>query len=236
MHIPATSVEIDRIYAQISSQDIRSIAITSANSGEGVSSIALALAQRSLLAGHSTLLVDLNIYHPSLKHVLNIDADLSESYLLDQPELVSLENTSIVVTGVPAPTQRDVTMKLRQQGVLEHCIQQWLNSYERVIIDTSPINRVNANNIPTERIAAACDGCLVVVMAGSTTEAMIVSAINKLTTASVRVLGCIFNDRDNPTLKNELLRETKRLRPRFDKLANRLEDWLRKNHLLSLEV
>jgi len=105
-----------------------------------------------------------------------------------------------------------------------------------VIIDTSPINRVNANNIPTERIAAACDGCLVVVMAGSTTEAMIVSAINKLTTASVRVLGCIFNDRDNPTLKNELLRETKRLRPRFDKLANRLDDWLRKNHLLSLEV
>jgi len=40
----------------------RSIAISSANSGEGVSSIAQALVQRNLLAGHSTLLVDLNLH------------------------------------------------------------------------------------------------------------------------------------------------------------------------------
>jgi protein-tyrosine kinase len=236
MNIPASSVEVDRIYTQLSSQDIRSVAITAAKSGEGVSSIALALAQRCLFAGHSTLLVDLNIYHPSLEHVLRINEQQSNFGLLDQPQLMSIANTSIVVTGVAAPSQRDVTMRLRQQGVLENCIEKWLRSYDRVIIDTSPINRVNASNIPTERIAAACDACLVVVLAGNTTEAMVVSVIDKLTNASVRVLGCIFNDRDNPTLKDELIRETRRLRPKFNTLADRLENWLRKNRLLSLDV
>lgn len=235
MNIPANSVEIDRIYSLLSSQGIRSVAISSANSGEGVSSIALALAHRSLLAGHSTLLVDLNLYHPSLKHVLNIK-ETTNSALLNEPELLSHENNSIVVTGVSAPIQREVAVKLRQQGELEQCIQQWLTSFERIIIDTSPINRVNENNIPPELVAGACDGCLLVVLAGHTTESMVVSAMNKLNTASVQILGCVFNDRDNPTLKNELIRETKRLRPRFDNLANRLEKWLRKNRLLSLEV
>jgi len=236
MNIPANNVEIDRIYSLLSSQGIRSVAISSANSGEGVSSISLALAHRSLLAGHSTLLVDLNLYHPSLKCVLNLQEITSESPLLSQPELLSLGSSSIVVTGISAPMQREVVVKLRQEGELEQCIQQWLTSFERIIIDTSPINRVNANNIHPERVAAACDGCLLVVLAGHTTESMVVSATDKLINASVQVLGCVFNDRDNPTLKNELIRETKRLRPRFDKLANRIENWLRNNRLLSLDV
>ena len=236
MHIQETSVEIDRIHSQLSDKDIRSVAITSANSGEGVSSISLALAQRSLLAGHSTLLVDLNIYHPSIKSALNLCDVTSEPSLFKQPELVYLENTSIVVTGISAPTQRAAIMKLRQHGVLEQCIQEWKKSFDRVIIDTSPFNRVNANNITPERVAAACDGCLVIVLAGSTTESMIVSAIDKLNSASAHIIGCVLNDRDNPSLKNELIRETKRLRPHFNWLANHLESWISKNNFLDLEV
>lgn len=236
MHIQETSVEIDRIHSQLSDKYIRCVAISSANSGEGVSSIALALAQRSLLAGHSTLLVDLNIYHPSFKSALNIDDVTSEPSLFKQSELVYLENTSIVVTGITAPIQRSSIMKLRQHGVLEQYIQEWKESFDRVIIDTSPLNRVNANNITPERVAAACDGCLVVILAGSTTESMIVSAIDKLSSASAHIIGCVFNDRDNPSLKNELIREIKRLRPRFNWLANHLEAWSSKNNFLDLEV
>lgn len=236
MNIPANSIEIDRIYSLLSSQGVRSVAIASANSGEGVSSIALALAHRSLLAGHSTLLVDLNLYHPSFKHVLNLNEATPESTLLSRPELLSQEHSSIVVTGVSAPIQREVAVKLRQPGELEQCIEHWLTSFERIIIDTSPINRVNANNIPPELVAASCDGCIFVVLAGHTTESMVVSATDKLNNASVNVLGSVINDKNNPILKNELIRETRRLRPRFEKLANQLEKWLHNNRLLSLDV
>jgi Mrp family chromosome partitioning ATPase len=236
MHIQETSVEIDRIYSQLSKKDIRSVAITSANSGEGVTSIAMALAQRSLLAGYSTLLIDLNLYHPSIKAVINLDETVSKPNLFNKPELVYLDNTSIVVIGIPAPSERASRMKLREHGVLEQHIKEWQKSFDRVIIDTSPLNKVNANNIAPERVAAACDGCLVVVLAGSTTESMFVSAIDKLRSTSVTIIGTIFNDRDNPSLKNELIRESRRLKPLLNSLANYLESWLLKNRFLDLEL
>ncbi len=236
MYIPATSVEIDRIYSQIASQAVRSIAITAANSGEGVSSVAVALAQRNLLAGKSTLLVDLNLYHPNFQHVLDLEKLETTDASLEQPELISFEQSSIVLTGITAPTRREVILKLRQQAVIEQCIAKWLETFDTVIIDTSPLNRVNANNIPPERIAAACDSCLMVVLAGNSTESMIDSAVDKLNTSSATILGCVFNDRDNPTLKNELIRETKRLHPKLAKLGNFLEEWIHKNRLLSLDI
>ena len=236
MHLQKTIVEIDRIHSLLSEQNIRSIAITSANSGEGVTSIAMALAQHSLLAGYSTLLIDLNMYRPNIKTALKLDDDSLEPSLFNAPELVCLEGTSIVVTGITAPTQRATAMKLRQRGILEQYIQEWQKSFDRIIIDTSPINRVNANNIPAERVAAACDGGLIVVLAGSTTESMIISATNKLKNASARIIGTVFNDRDNPNLKNELLSAIKRLSPRFKSQAKRLEVWVRKNRFLDLEI
>jgi len=232
--IPPLNLEIERVYAQLQATAVRSIAITSANAGEGVTSLALALAQRSLLAGNSTLIVDLNLYHPSLKGMLEIDESNNQT-LLNSPQLIGSESQEIVVTGITVPTQREVTMKLRQTGVLEQCIAELCNQYDCVIFDTTPINRINANNIPAERVAAACDGTLLTVLAGSTTESMVSNAIKKLNAAGGQLLGCVINDRDNPLLKDELLRETKRLPRALHRVGHWLKKQIRDNRLLSLE-
>ncbi len=236
MHIPSQNMEIERIYSQILGEGKRAIAISSANSGEGVSSIAQALAQRNLLAGHSTLLVDLNLHHPSLNSLLKLDKSVSEPELLDKPQLVTIKEQSTTLTGITPPTRRDLVMKLRKPGVLEQCIAEWQQTFDTIIFDTSPINRINASNIPPERVAAACDGSLLIVLAGSTTAAMVSTAVNKLNAADAQLLGCIYNDRDNPPLKNELLRETHRLEPRFSSIAHRLKHWIQQSHLLSMET
>ena len=236
MYIPSQNMEIERIYSQVLGEGKRAIAITAANSGEGVSSIAQALTQRNLLAGHSTLLVDLNLHHPSLSGLLKLDESTPESGLLDKPQLVSVKKQSTALTGIIPPTRRDLVMKLRRPGVLEQCISEWQATFDTVIFDTSPINRVNANNIPPERVAAACDGNLLVVLAGCTTEAMVSTAVDKLNAAGAQLLGCVYNDRNNPPLKSELLREVHRLEPRFGGIAHRLGNWIRQNHLLSMEV
>ena len=127
-------------------------------------------------------------------------------------------------------------MKIRQHGVFEQYIQEWQKSFDRIIIDTSPINRVNANNIPAERVAAACDGCLIVVLAGSTTESMIISATDKLKNTSARIIRTVFHDLDYPNLKNQLLSAIKRLSPRFNSQAKRLAVWVRNNRFLDLEI
>jgi Mrp family chromosome partitioning ATPase len=237
MLLSPTSVEIDRIYSNIISNSVRSLTITSANAGEGVSTIALAIAQRNLLADRSTLIVDLNLYHPTFKEILNIrsssDENLSACY---GSTLVGYGDTSVVLTGVPAPSTRETALQFRQQNTLEKHIQSWLAEYDLVVIDTSPLNRINANNIPAERIAAACDGCLVVVMADLTTESMLTTAIEKLSTSRVNILGCVFNDKHNPSLKSELIREAQRIPAWLNRLKASIEKYVKQSAFLSQEL
>ena len=237
MYIPPENMEIQQIYTRLQDMGKQSIAITSASAGDGATSIALALAQHYLLAGHYTLLVDLNLHHPSLDTLLDLNLPVSENNeLFESPKLMSTPSKDVALTGIIAPDRRDVIMKLRQPGILEKAISEWQKVYDTVIIDTSPINQINSKNIPPERVAAACDGSLLVVLAGQTNEIMASTAINTLRSAGAQVLGCVYNDRDNPTLKTELIRETQRLRPRLGRIATYIEGWIQKNRLLSIDV
>ncbi len=237
MFIPPQNMEIQQVYSRLLGKGKQSIAISSASPGEGVTSIALALAQHNLLSGHSTLLVDLNLHHPSLKTLLDLDLPAVENKgLLERPGLIGTHSDNVALTGITAPDRRDVMMKLRQPGILEQCISEWQRTYDTVIIDTSPINQINSNNIPPERVAAACDGSLMVVLAGQTNEIMVSSAIDTLRSAGAQVLGCVYNDRDNPSLKTELLRETRRLKAHSSRIAAYMERWIKNNRLLSIKV
>jgi len=243
MKIPANIIEIERIYAQVFDPQHRAISICSANAGEGCSSLAVALSQRNLLAGFSTLLIDLNLYRPTLTAVFHdqtIDLlgaqDNNDFQLLNAPQLVSPRGLNVALTGITKPTQRDHIMKLRRTGVLESYIELWKKHFDNIIFDTSPLNRINSQNIPAERVAAACDGSILVVLAGKTTEPSIALACDRLKRANAKLLGSVLNDRDNPPLAKELVREIDRLKPRFSRLATRLETWVCNNKLLSLEI
>lgn len=236
MHISPYNTEIERIYAQVLTKGSRSIAITAANPNEGVTSLALALAQRNLLAGHSTVIVDLNLHNPSFKSQLSFKEEGHSESLFNAPQLISVKDGSIVLTGITAPVQRKTIMKLRKPGVLKECINELKNSYHTIFFDTSAINQVNANNIPAELVAAACDGCLLVVLAGQTTESTIYAATQRLALSEADLLGCVFNDQYNPPLKDELQREINRLRPRFNGIANWLDKKICQQNLLNMEV
>jgi Mrp family chromosome partitioning ATPase len=234
--IPVQNMEIERIYSQLLAGDCRSIAVTSCRSGEGVTSLTLALAQRNLLAGRSTLVVDLNLYRPSLIPLLQLETNRNSQSLFKPPRLVTTDNQHLALTGIDAPQGRQKLVKLRKPGILEQQIDDWLKSYDTVLFDTSPLGRVNAKNLPAERVAAASQAALLVVLSSDTTKAMVSAAKQRLDSAGAQLAGCVLNDRFNPPLKQELLREVHRIPPRFDRLRNRLTGWLDNNRLLSLEV
>ena len=58
------SNEIDTVYSKLLTENKQSIAVISATSGEGVTSMVLALARRILLSGQSVLVVDFNSHKP----------------------------------------------------------------------------------------------------------------------------------------------------------------------------
>ncbi|MBV1961327.1 MAG: hypothetical protein KUG52_04990, partial [Immundisolibacteraceae bacterium] len=179
INIPAQNLEIERIFVQIQASNSRSVAITSANSKEGCTSVALALVERCLLAGNSTLLVDFNLYRPALQSALETsatNAGITQAQLTP-PQLVTTDDQQLAITGVVAPDQRALIAQLRKPGGLSACIKQWQQQFQTIVFDTSPVNRANARNIPPEQVAAACDATLLVVLSGHTTAPQVATAV-----------------------------------------------------------
>ncbi len=235
MLIPAQNVEMERIYQNICSSQMRSITFTSASASEGVTSIAQSLTQRLLLAGHSVVFIDLNLYKPNVFTLLNYTESRSDACLLASPNLVSIKGSDAPFIGITAPQERASILQLRKPGVLEKCIEELRSTFDYVICDTTPVNRINSQNIPADRVAAACDACYLVVKSGSTNQSMVQAATNRLIAANVNLIGCIFNDMHNPSLRAELLRECNRLKSTLPSVAEWLIHKISINHFLSID-
>jgi len=236
MYNTINSIELQRIYNFVTSQNLRSVALTECNSGEGISSLALALAQRHLLAGFKTLVVDLNLYRPSLQPVLDVQETKQNDLLFPSPQLMMPQGQQIALTGVAPSNGRTPLMKLRSSGLLRNAIQKWQQEFDLVIVDTSPLNRINANNIPAEQAAAACDGAILVVLAGQTSQAEVNEGMARLKEAGANLSGCVLNDQYNPSLKTEMLREVNRLKQCSTWLGRFCHKVIANNRLLALDV
>lgn len=227
MHsLPPAYLELESIYARTLGQGMRSLAICAANSGEGVTSLAEALAQRVRVSGRRVLLVEMNLYQPSLA----VHFGIERQAWLPEGGKQELASTALPVIHerdglaiLPASLDRDAHMRLRDPAVLTYSLQGWLEHYDHVLFDTSPLNATNQNNIPAEQICAACEGCLMIVLAGKTSETSVRQGVRRLRAANARLVGAVLNDWLNPSLATELRRETWRLQ----RFAPRLGAWLR---------
>ena len=111
---------------------------------------------------------------------------------------------------------------------------RWLEHYDVVLFDTSPLNALNRGNIPADQVCGACEGAVLVVLAGVTPTAMVQRAVDKLTRAEANLMGAVFNDRLNPGLASEILRELNRL-PN-NRLTEWLKRWCRRSALLNFRI
>ena len=236
MSIHPQNSEIEQIYQNIWNLGFASVVFTSPNAGEGVSTVAQTVAQRFLLAGHRTLLVDLNLYRPTLQKLLPIEReDPRGPQLLHAPTLVAQKDEQKPILGITAPTDRNAILKLRKPGTLKAYINEWQQEFDLIIFDATPVNRINSQNIPADTIAAACDACYLVVETGKTLQSMVVEASNRLKKAGANVAGCILNDMHNPSLKSELLRQCRRIKPFSEVLYNFLRRWIYNNQYLCID-
>ena len=235
MFIPDHYIELERIYLATLANKVRSLAVTATRPGEGSSTLVRALARRNTIAGRSTLLVDLNLHSPHLSQALGAEVTTKSPDQLSTPYTLTT-NTDTKVALVVGPTQRKLIMKLREPGILEEQITSWLTEFDSVIIDTSPVSLNNGGNLPGEFAASACDGTILTILAGQTTETCLKNTLEKLNKAGGLLTGTVLNDQFNPGLKDELLREIKKINRYFPKVARLLRRWLDKSYLLSLEV
>ncbi len=236
MSIHPQNSEIEQIYQNIWKSGFGSVVFTSPNAGEGVSTVAQTVAQRFLLAGHRTLLVDLNLYRPTLQKLLPIEHETPKGIqVLHAPMLVAQRDEQKPILGITAPTDRNAILKLRKPGTLKSYINQWQQEFDLIIFDATPVNRINSQNIPADTIAAACDACYLVVETGKTLQTMVVEAAERLKKSGANVAGCILNDMHNPSLQSELLRQCQRIKPLSKALYKLLSRWISQNQYLCID-
>lgn len=233
MIIPAQHIDLERIYNQTLGAGLRSIAITSSNPSEGSSSLAVTLYQRHLLAGKTTLFIDLNVSHSELLPLMETQP---KEFIETTPQLLTDEKEQYALLGIPAPLTSNSQMKWRDPGVLNQHIDSWLKEFDAVIIDAGSIHRRGKSLLPAETIISASEACILVVLAGITTTPMVHNSCKRIKSARGNLVGCVYNDLYNPTLQQELLRETLRIPSKFEWFINKLNHWINHNRLLSLEV
>ncbi|KII79397.1 chromosome partitioning protein ParA [Vibrio renipiscarius] len=226
--IPATHDEIEQIYLAAESAQSRSICVTACHSGDGVTSVAAALTERFLLAGQSTLLVDLNLFHSAFEPLgLPHQTDGDEVTWLQQVE------NGRVFTGIIKPCSQSAIVNYRNPHYLQKMIQSWLIDFDKVVIDTSPLLQVNQGNISAQCVASACQHTLLVVLGAHTRQHHLHSAMELLNRSEADIIGCVMNSQYQPSLAQEMVRELNRLHWIPQKWRQRWSAKLLQNELLT---
>ena len=232
--LPVNYLEVEEIYNNSIGKGMRSVAVTAANPDEGTSTLAYALSQRSEVDGKRTLLVEVNMLHPELG---DLSGQAHTDWFPDPASadacVMGSEEGSLDI--LPAPCNADAIV-FRSVANMSKLMQHWLEKYDVVIFDTSPVNARNRNNIPAESICALADGAILMVMAGVTRQTQFKTALDRLTHSDVTLVGIVFNDFRNPRLADEICRETRRLDKWLPNVMARIRNKIKKSSFFNIDL
>jgi len=232
---PIQFEELETIYSSTFGTDYHSVAVTSAERGEGVSMIAYALARRAAAAGRRTLLVDLNTANPTVARRLGLQGeDWSPTNKSVIESIIDLEGLEMSILSAPQNAKN--ILEMREEGKLRQALSAWRKEFDCIVLDTSPLTRTNQGNVMPDLAASCCDSAVFVVLAGRTAETKVTEASLRLEKVGANIVGAVINDRYNPNLKDELCRETHRADKLMPKLMVNLRRFFRTNAFLMQKI
>ena len=183
-----------RIDSMCEQQPIRTIAVTSANAGEGKSTSSINLAiVTAMSVGRQVLLVDCDLRRPSVHKALGIEpqAGLAE-VLLDRASLdeavVKVEGLNLDVLAVRALPSNPSELLASSQ--MRNLMEEITRRYDRSILDTPATLGMPDSKTVTE----LCDGMVMVVRADKTAREDVLATLDVLDRR--RLLGMILNGAD----------------------------------------
>lgn len=226
----ALSPDLDAVWRATFGTGLRMLAITAAAEHEGTSTLALTLARRGAAARRRTLLVELTTRGSALADGHGLDRqDWSEA---EGSADAAMRAFGEGLTVLPAPSLGRPSPALREVETLRALRARWLDRFDLVVLDLPPLLAADPHDMDPVTAASVADGTVLSVMARVTRETALIGAADLLRRAGVSVLGAVVNDRDNPTLADEMAREAGRLAPLAPGMVRRLQDWLRRRKTL----
>jgi capsular exopolysaccharide synthesis family protein len=180
-----------RLDSLASQRPLKTIAVTSANAGEGKSTCAVNLATVTAMSvGRSVLLIDCDLRRPKVHTTLGLSPQLGLAEIL--VNRASLDEAILKLDGVnldvlPVRSVPSNPSELLASSEMRQLIDETASRYDRVILDTPA-----CLGLPDAKsISELCDGLVMVVRAGVTAQEEVRAALDILDRR--RVVGLILN-------------------------------------------
>jgi capsular exopolysaccharide synthesis family protein len=178
---------------------LHTLLVTSAEPGEGKSTIVANLACALAEAGRKVILVDGDLRLPSIHTIFDLPNQVGLSSLLKQRISIdaALQHTSVpglqVLSSGPAPAN---PAELLDSARLRALIARLVERSELVLLDTPALMAVNDGAV----LATAADGVILVVGRARSREEVVRAARKQLAAVKVRALGVVVNRAVQPAV------------------------------------
>jgi capsular exopolysaccharide synthesis family protein len=178
-----------RVGRLIASKSLKTILITSPSLGEGKTTIAANLAAAFVRLGKRVVLIDADLYHPSLHTRLGLD---NEKGLMDvlarnvdwQELLRDFGGIHLMTSGPQTPA----SAALLESDNMTKLLEQLQNNFDLIIIDGPPLFVED-----TQILASKVGGVLLVVRLGGTISVSARAMLDQLQLIGANVLGVALN-------------------------------------------
>lgn len=175
--------------------DLQTMVITSASSGEGKSTTSSNLAVVYAQQGKKVLLVDCDMRRPTAHFTFRLSNGIGLSTVLAKKTTVEkathstqVENLDLIAAGPIPPNPSE----LLSSKMMDRVLEELRANYDIIILDAPPMMQV----ADTRLLARKVDGVVLVVGCDKSDRQMVVKAKEQLTLAEAHILGVVLNKRE----------------------------------------
>ncbi|MCJ2189201.1 GumC family protein [Novosphingobium beihaiensis] len=174
----------------------KTLAVTSSRPAEGKSLTSYGLAKTLASQGRNVLLVDSDMRAPSIHHMLQCDGSYGLSNLLtgamrpaDAVQSTNIKNLSVIAAGPQPPSSAELLADTHFKDALG----ELLPNFDYIIVDAPPV--MGFADAPL--LANQVEGICFVIEAHSTKKSSIRTALARLRTTEINLLGAIVTKFDS---------------------------------------
>lgn len=224
---------VSKLYNDAISLNVKTLGLLSTHLNEGVSHFARALYAFSQRQGKKVLFFDctpsyrfIHQYVDAVKTPDSID-DAINCVVKAQIDGVALDYLSVsVFENIPLGTS----------DAIQHLLKALLDEFDLIIVDLGCTKTGETKVVSNDLVAEFVQAVVYVILAGDVTIENVTQRVSQLLKNGVNVIGSVLNDRDNPTLAFEMIRETHRFDKILPKLMKKIRAKIRRNNFLNMEV
>ncbi|MBC6316033.1 CpsD/CapB family tyrosine-protein kinase [Listeria grandensis] len=173
---------------------IQTIAVTSANKGEGKSFFITNYANTSALYKQKTLLIDVDFYNPKITKQFKTKlmpglSNILVDMVTFEEAVIPLENKYL--SFLPIGTLPPNPLELLRSEEFKQLLEDLKEEFDLILLDCPPVNLFTDARV----VAAESDGAILLINSLATTEQDVLKSKELLEQVDANILGAVLNNK-----------------------------------------